>query len=98
MDRQRIDKWLWYARLVRTRAAAAALANGGYVRVNGARITAASSKIAPGDVLTIAFERVRIVKVIAFSQRRGSPAAAQELYEDLAPHHAGERILGRGES
>ena len=36
--RQRIDRWLWHARLVRTRSAAAALAGSGYVRVNGARI------------------------------------------------------------
>jgi S4 domain len=34
---QRIDRWLWHARLVRTRGAAAALAGAGYVRVNGAR-------------------------------------------------------------
>jgi ribosome-associated heat shock protein Hsp15 len=40
LDRQRIDKWLWHARLVRTRGAAAALAGSGHVRVNGARIVA----------------------------------------------------------
>ncbi|MBI4273837.1 MAG: RNA-binding S4 domain-containing protein [Rhizobiales bacterium] len=92
MDRQRIDKWLWHARFVRTRSAAAALVDSGYVRVNGARITAASTKIAPGDVLTVAFERVRIVKVVGFSLRRGAPSAAQALYEDLASHRANERI------
>ena len=33
MDRQRIDKWLWHARVVRTRSAAAALSDSGLVRI-----------------------------------------------------------------
>ena len=40
LDRQRIDKWLWHARVVRTRSAAAALAASGHVRVNGQRVDA----------------------------------------------------------
>jgi ribosome-associated heat shock protein Hsp15 len=85
LERQRIDKWLWHARLVRSRNAAAALADGGHVRVNGVRISAASRKVAVGDVLTIAFEPVRILKILGFSQRRGPAATARTLYEDLAP-------------
>ncbi|NWG24699.1 MAG: RNA-binding S4 domain-containing protein, partial [Pseudorhodoplanes sp.] len=38
MDRQRIDKWLWHARVVRTRSAAAALASRGRIRVNAVRV------------------------------------------------------------
>ena len=56
-DRQRIDKWLWHARLVRTRGAAAALAGSGHVRVNGARIDAPSRFVRIGDVITVALER-----------------------------------------
>ena len=85
MDRQRIDKWLWHARLVRTRKAAATLADGGRVRLNGARIAAASRKVAPGDVVTIAFDPVRVWKVLSFSERRGSAESARGLYEDLSP-------------
>ena len=51
-DRQRIDKWLWHARLVRTRGAAAALAGAGYVRVNGAALSetrAISTELPPED-------------------------------------------------
>ena len=48
LDRQRIDKWLWHARVVRTRAAAAALAAAGHVRINGQRIDAASRAGAAG--------------------------------------------------
>jgi ribosome-associated heat shock protein Hsp15 len=76
---------MWHARLVRTRSAAAELADRGYVRVNGLRIDAASRKVGPGDVLTVALDRVRIVKVIGFAERRGAAEAARVLYEDLTP-------------
>ena len=84
-DRQRIDRWLWHARLVRTRGAAAALAGAGYVRVNGTRIDAPSRQVRPGDVITVALDRsVRVLKVRGFVERRGPAGSAQSLYEDLA--------------
>lgn len=85
MDRQRIDKWLWHARVVRTRSAAAALAARGHVRVNGARIGAASRAVRAGDVVTLALGRVLVLRVAGFSERRGSAQDARALYEDLAP-------------
>ncbi|MBZ0146199.1 MAG: RNA-binding S4 domain-containing protein [Pseudorhodoplanes sp.] len=85
MDRQRIDKWLWHARVVRTRAAAAGLAGTGKVRVNGARIDAASKIVRCGDVVTIALDRVRVLKVLTFCERRGDADAGRALYEDLSP-------------
>jgi ribosome-associated heat shock protein Hsp15 len=86
VDRQRIDKWLWHARVVRTRAAAAALANGGQVRVNGERVQAASRAVKAGDVVTVALDRtVRVMQVAGFAERRGGPEAARLLYEDMTP-------------
>jgi ribosome-associated heat shock protein Hsp15 len=86
LDRQRIDKWLWHARVVRTRSAAAALAHSGHVRVNGARIDAASRAVKPGDVITVALDRVvRVLKVMGFADRRGSADVGRALYEDLSP-------------
>jgi ribosome-associated heat shock protein Hsp15 len=83
-DRQRIDRWLWHARLVRTRGDAAALAGAGYVRVNGARIAAPSRQVRTGDVITVALDRsVRVLKVRGFVERRGPATTAQTLYEDL---------------
>jgi ribosome-associated heat shock protein Hsp15 len=83
-DRQRIDRWLWHARLVRTRGDAAALADAGYVRVNGARIAAPSRQVRTGDVVTVALDRrVRVLKVRGFVERRGPAGTAQLLYEDL---------------
>ncbi len=79
-DRQRIDRWLWHARLVRTRDAAAALASCGHIRVNGARILAPGRMVRTGDVITVALERaVRVLKVKGFV----AAGAAQTLYDDL---------------
>jgi ribosome-associated heat shock protein Hsp15 len=86
LDRQRIDKWLWHARLVRTRAAAAALAASGHVRVNGQRVDAASRSVRLGDVVTVALDRsVRVLKVAGFAERRGAAESARVLVEDLMP-------------
>jgi len=84
-EQQRVDRWLWHARLVRTRGAAAALAGAGYVRVNGARVEAPGRVVRMGDVITVALDRrVRVLKVRAFAARRGPAAAAADLYEELS--------------
>jgi ribosome-associated heat shock protein Hsp15 len=84
LDRQRIDRWLWHARLVRTRGAAAALAGSGYVRVNGARVDAPSRVVRTGDVITVALDRsVRVLKVRGFVERRGPASSCERLYDDL---------------
>jgi ribosome-associated heat shock protein Hsp15 len=86
LDRQRIDKWLWHARVVRTRSAAAALAVSGHVRVNGQRIDTASRAVHVGDVVTVALDRiVRVLKVAGFAERRGAAESARPLVEDLTP-------------
>jgi ribosome-associated heat shock protein Hsp15 len=83
-DRQRIDRWLWHARLVRTRSAAAALAAAGYVRVNGARVDAPGRMVRLGDVITVALDHaVRVLKIRGFTERRGPPRCGPELYEEL---------------
>jgi ribosome-associated heat shock protein Hsp15 len=82
-DRQRIDKWLWHARVARTRTAAAALAGSGHVRVNGMRIDAPSRAVKAGDIITVALDsRVRVLKVLGFAARRGSAEAAAQLFDE----------------
>jgi ribosome-associated heat shock protein Hsp15 len=86
-DRQRIDKWLWHARVVRARSAAAALVASGHVRINGSRIDAPSRAVRPGDVVTVGLDRtVRVMKVIGFVERRGGSETVRALYEDLSAH------------
>jgi ribosome-associated heat shock protein Hsp15 len=103
LDRQRIDKWLWHARVVRTRSAAAALVNAGLVRVNSARTDATSYPVRLGDVVTVALDRsVRVLKVKGYAERRGSAETTCLLYEDLSPPPApkaptvGSRDQGSG--
>jgi ribosome-associated heat shock protein Hsp15 len=82
--RQRIDKWLWHARLARTRSVAAALASAGHMRVNGARVRALGRMVRSGDVIAVVLDRaVRVLKVIAIVERRGPAEAGRALYEEL---------------
>jgi ribosome-associated heat shock protein Hsp15 len=84
LDRQRIDKWLWHARMVRTRSAATALTAAGFVRLNGKRMTTASHPVRVGDVVTLALDRaVRVIRVEGLCERRGGAPAARALYRDL---------------
>lgn len=84
MERQRLDKWLWHARVVKARTSAAALVEGGQVRVNGERQKSPGHGIKVGDVVTVALDRaVRVMKIEAFAERRGDATAARLLYTDL---------------
>ena len=84
MERQRLDKWLWHARVVKARSSAVALVEAGHVRINGVREKSPGHAVKPGDVLTIGLDHsVRILKVVGFSERRGDATAARVLYDDL---------------
>ncbi len=81
---QRLDKWLWCARFLRTRASCAALVASGTVRVNRQPTAKPHARLAPGDVLTVALPGgVRVVRVLALAERRGRPEEARLLYETI---------------
>ncbi|NRG16938.1 RNA-binding S4 domain-containing protein [Rhizobiales bacterium] len=83
---QRIDKWLWHARVTKSRSLAQKLAVSGHVRLNREKVDAASKTVKVGDVLTVALERrVLVLKILAIGSRRGPAAEARLLYEDLSP-------------
>ncbi len=87
--RQRIDKWLFFARVVKSRSLAAKLAAGGKVRVNRDKIEQAAYQVKVGDVLTITLDRrILVYRVLAPGERRGPAPEAQLLYEDLSPPSA----------
>ena len=89
-DGQRLDRWLWFSRLIKSRTSAAQLVLDGKVRVNRARIGKPSHAIRAGDVLTIALKgKVLIVRVLAPGARRGPPLEARALYEDLGARSHG---------
>ena len=84
--RQRLDKWLWFARVAKTRGLAARLITGGHVRLNARRIESPAKAVSPGDVLTIVLEhRVRVLKIVAAGTRRDGFSRAALLFEDLSP-------------
>jgi ribosome-associated heat shock protein Hsp15 len=83
---QRLDKWLWCARLARTRGLATKLIAGGKVRVNGERILKLGRHVKPGDVVTgTSGGRLFVVRVAGEAERRGPASTAKSLYEDLTP-------------
>ena len=85
-DPIRIDKWLWAARVFKSRSLAADACDGGKVDVNDQSVKPAKN-VRPGDHInvTLAQGRRRLLKVVALSDRRGSASIARALYEDLTP-------------
>ncbi len=97
-DSLRLDKFLWFARIVKTRALAQALAEQGRIRIGGRLIDRAHAPVRVGDVLSFAQRgAVRVLKVEALPARRGPPAEARALYVEVGeggrevPLPAGER-------
>ena len=86
MVRQRLDRWLFFARAVKSRTLAQKLIEAGAVRVNSERTMRTDHPVGAGDVLTMTVqERLLVWKIVDPGTRRGPPAEAQGLYEDLSP-------------
>lgn len=83
----RLDRWLWFARVVKSRTLAAGLVQDGKVRINRAKVSKPSQAVRAGDVLTIRVgPRVRVLKVVKVGERRGPSIEAQTLYEEVSVH------------
>jgi ribosome-associated heat shock protein Hsp15 len=81
VDSQRLDKWLWCARFASTRSACADMAESGLLRINRQPTEKPHAKIRVGDVLTLPlYAGVKVVEVLALSDRRGAAPEAQRLY------------------
>lgn len=84
--RQRLDRWLFFARVVKSRTLAAKLAEAGRVRVNRDKAEQAAHMVKAGDVLTITLDRgVLVYRILDTGLRRGPAPEAATLYEDLSP-------------
>jgi ribosome-associated heat shock protein Hsp15 len=80
----RLDKWLWQARFFKSRAAASRLCAEGRVRIDGVPVDKAHYALRIGSVLTFPqARRIRVVRVLAFGERRGPASEARMLYDDL---------------
>jgi ribosome-associated heat shock protein Hsp15 len=88
---QRLDKWLWYARIAKSRSLAAKLIEEGCIRVNRQRVVKASAAVKCGDVLTaMVHGEVRVLEVLATGDRRGPASEARTLYAERAPQASGQ--------
>lgn len=82
----RIDKWLWHARLFKSRSLAGDISGSGSMRVNGDRIDKPAHAVRPGDVLTFPKAgHIRVIQIDAIGTRRGPASEAEMLYTDLSP-------------
>jgi len=86
----RIDRFLWFVRVVKTRSLAQQLAEAGHLRIDGRRIERAHCEVRPGQVLSFALhDRVRVLRIESLPTRRGPPAEARGCYTDLSDTSAG---------
>lgn len=82
----RVDRFLWFARLVKTRSAAQDMAEAGTLRIDGRRIERSSAAVRIGSILAFPLRgQVRVLRVEALPQRRGPPSEAATVYQELLP-------------
>ncbi len=83
-DTLRLDKFLWFARIVKTRALAQQLAEEGRIRIDGRVVDRAHAPVRVGDVLSFALRgRVRVIRIETLPARRGPAAEARLAYREL---------------
>jgi ribosome-associated heat shock protein Hsp15 len=80
----RLDKFLWFARLAKTRSAAQAIAASGHLRIDSRPIDRAHVPVRAGQVIAFAQgPKVRVLRIVALPGRRGPAPEAQSCYADL---------------
>ena len=85
-QKQRLDKWLFFSRVIKSRTLAQKLIESGAVRVNAERTLDSDHKVGAGDVLTMTVSRRLLVwRIRDAGTRRGPASEAALLYEDLSP-------------
>jgi ribosome-associated heat shock protein Hsp15 len=83
---QRLDLWLWYSRLCKTRSLAARLCAAGRVELRGMVVLKPAQPVRPGDLISLDQGRERVtLRVEALGQRRGPAHEARALYRETAP-------------
>jgi ribosome-associated heat shock protein Hsp15 len=86
LDSIRVDKWLWAARVFKTRSQASVACDGGKVDVNDEAAKPAR-RVRAGDLIAVSLPRGRrrVLKVAGLGERRASAEVARKLFEDLTP-------------
>ena len=98
-DWQRVDKWLWCARMMRARADCARLVAEGSLRINRQPTDKPHARLRVGDVVTLPLRgEVRVLEVLALAARRGPAEEARGLFREIAPAAAPPRPCGEGQT
>jgi ribosome-associated heat shock protein Hsp15 len=80
----RIDRFLFFIRLVKSRALAQALIDTGYVRIDGRRVEKSSEDVRVGSIIALPLHgHVRVLRVLHLPERRGPAPEARSCYEEL---------------
>ena len=83
-DTMRLDRFLWFVRLAKTREVARAMASTGRLRIDGRPVDRAHAPVRVGNILTFVHgSTVRVVRVEALPLRRGPAPEAQACYREL---------------
>jgi ribosome-associated heat shock protein Hsp15 len=84
--KERLDKFLFFSRAIKSRTLAQKIIESGVIRVNSEQTIDSDHKVGAGDVLTMAIHnRIVVWKILDAGTRRGPASEAQGLYEDLSP-------------
>ena len=80
----RVDRFLFFIRLVKSRTLAQAVVEAGHVRIDGKRVEKPSEEVRVGSIIALPLhDRVRVLKVLALPERRGPAPEARACYEEL---------------
>jgi ribosome-associated heat shock protein Hsp15 len=86
LQRERLDRFLFFSRAVKSRTLAQKIIESGAIRVNSERTDRTDHKVGAGDVLTMSIHgRIVVWRILDPGTRRGPASEAQSLYEDMSP-------------
>ena len=80
----RVDRFLFFIRLAKSRSLAQALIESGYVRIDGKRVTKPSDDVREGSIIALPLRgQTRVLKVLELPSRRGPAPEARACYEEF---------------
>jgi ribosome-associated heat shock protein Hsp15 len=102
VEKVRIDKWLWAARMFKTRSMSSDACTGGHVKLNGETVKSSKSVVVGDHIDLLTPGGPRVLEVAALGDKRGPAKVAQTLYIDHTPpppdtgHMPGDPTFDRG--
>lgn len=95
----RLDRYLFFIRLLKSRTLAQGLIEDGHIRVDGKRVAKPSEEVRVGSVIAMPLRgQVRVLRVLALPDRRGPPSEARACYEELAEASSAANVSQEGAS